>query len=112
MAKKMTKKQVRKAWVKALRSGEYKQTIGRLRDKSGFCCLGVLCDLAVKNGVMKSYLRKAAGLPQIVQDWIGLNSYTGDYFGGDACLASDNDDGKSFQEIASIIESEPQGLFE
>lgn len=37
-------------WLAALRSGEYRQAPGALQadDTSGFCCLGVLCDLAVK----------------------------------------------------------------
>jgi len=35
-----------KEWVKALRSGEYKQGQSYLRSRDGkFCCLGVLCDL-------------------------------------------------------------------
>jgi len=35
-----------KEWVKALRSGEYKQGQSYLRSRdSKFCCLGVLCDL-------------------------------------------------------------------
>lgn len=42
---------VKAAWVEALRSGEYQQTNGKLRDDKGFCCLGVLCDLAVKEGI-------------------------------------------------------------
>lgn len=33
-------------WVRALRSGEYKQTRGTLTDGEGFCCLGVLCKVA------------------------------------------------------------------
>lgn len=37
--------ELRDRWVRALRSGDYKQTKGRLRTESGFCCLGVLCDL-------------------------------------------------------------------
>jgi len=32
-------------WVKALRSGEYKQTDGFLKDDDRFCCLGVLADI-------------------------------------------------------------------
>jgi hypothetical protein len=36
------------AWVKALESGEYSQTRDSLQDNSGFCCLGVLCDVASK----------------------------------------------------------------
>lgn len=32
-------------WVRALRSGKYKQATGALRNEDGFCCLGVLCDV-------------------------------------------------------------------
>jgi hypothetical protein len=40
-------------WVAALRGGEYKRGIGRLRGKdSDYCCLGALCELAVKAGVI------------------------------------------------------------
>lgn len=45
-----TPRQVYKLWIKALRSGEYKQTRCTLKDNKGFCCLGVLCDLAAKDG--------------------------------------------------------------
>lgn len=38
-----------KAWVKALKSGKYKQTKGALKRKTshgiGYCCLGVLCSI-------------------------------------------------------------------
>lgn len=39
-------KEVLRAWVAALRSGEYQQTNGTLRRDNAFCCLGVLCDIA------------------------------------------------------------------
>jgi hypothetical protein len=32
-------------WVKALRSGRYKQTPGQLHDSGGYCCLGVLATI-------------------------------------------------------------------
>lgn len=35
-------------WIKALRSGEYKQTIQALQDKNGYCCLGVACKILIK----------------------------------------------------------------
>lgn len=52
--------EVKELWTKALRSGDYKQTMGTLHRTatdvdlrpSGFCCLGVLCDVAVKQGVI------------------------------------------------------------
>jgi hypothetical protein len=46
----------RRAWIKALRSGEYSQARGALRklsdldDQPEFCCLGVACDVYLKSG--------------------------------------------------------------
>ena len=44
-----TKKDMRefKKWIMALRSGEYKQTRGRLEDDLGFCCLGLACKILI-----------------------------------------------------------------
>ena len=36
---------IKEAWVNALRSGKYEQGSEKLRSVSGYCCLGVLCDL-------------------------------------------------------------------
>ena len=48
--------EIKAQWVAALRSGDYRQAKGNLRvDTStgvGYCCLGVLCDLAEKAGVV------------------------------------------------------------
>jgi hypothetical protein len=33
-------------WLQALRSGEYVQDSGSLRTSNGYCCLGVLCEVA------------------------------------------------------------------
>lgn len=53
--------EIKKKWVTALRSGKYPQgSRGQLRkdiltdgvDVSHFCCLGVLCDLAVEEGII------------------------------------------------------------
>ena len=33
-------------WIEALRSGEYQQTADTLKDRDGYCCLGVLCHVA------------------------------------------------------------------
>ena len=37
-------------WIAALRSGDYTQTGSHLRDETGFCCLGVLCDIINPDG--------------------------------------------------------------
>lgn len=44
-------KALKEKWLKALRSGQYKQTIGVLKTQSEngdcrYCCLGVLCDVS------------------------------------------------------------------
>ena len=41
-------------WLEALRSGEYEQAQGALKTADGeFCCLGVLTDLCLKEGVVR-----------------------------------------------------------
>ena len=45
------KPEIKAKWLEALRGGGYKQGIGHLNGEKGFCCLGVLTDLAVKEGV-------------------------------------------------------------
>lgn len=51
------KEDVKKLWVEALRSGEYSQGYGQLKlvgpeGSVKHCCLGVLCEVAVKQGVI------------------------------------------------------------
>lgn len=36
--------EVKKAWLEALRSGNYKQGQSWLKDGDKYCCLGVLCE--------------------------------------------------------------------
>lgn len=118
------KKEVRAKWVAALRSGEYKQAIGYLKTESGFCCLGVLCDLAEKEGIAKSsvqtvnkeeryqrqvfvYDEKACkNLPLSVMDWAGLERSSPHVLIGATVhsLESLNDSGSKFEYIAEIIE--------
>jgi hypothetical protein len=47
--------QVKEKWVAALRSGRYEQAHGKLRaawgEKEGYCCLGVLCEVAIEEGL-------------------------------------------------------------
>lgn len=37
--------EIKAKWIAALRSGKYQQTQKTLRDATGYCCLGVLCDV-------------------------------------------------------------------
>lgn len=81
---------LKKEWVKALRSGEYKQCQGNLHGATGtHCCLGVL-DVIVKakepntrNGPLLKAFYKI--------DW-------------GTFIRMNDDEGKSFNEIADWIE--------
>lgn len=42
----MINKELVRNWVKVLRSGEYLQAIGKLRNGIGYCCLGVACEIS------------------------------------------------------------------
>ena len=66
-------KQVKTAWLKALRSGEYKQARGQLKVGDAYCCLGVVSDLAVKARVIDSFDGSAGGLCSEVIEWAGLD---------------------------------------
>lgn len=112
----MTKAEIRKNWIAALRSGKYKQGRFRLftRCDDTYCCLGVLTALAAQEGVASAekYLENGVCLPHSVADWVGLCSTNGEFEKGHMSLIERNDnEGKTFAEIADIIESEPEGLF-
>lgn len=83
---------------------------------------GVACEIAIEEGLqlrrekdrdgLYSYGGLETHLPKSVRDWLGLSSSSGG-FGSvvRASLDHENDHGKTFAEIADIIESEPLGLF-
>lgn len=99
---------IKNRWVKALRSGQYEQTQGTLRNYQGFCCLGVLCDIMEPEGwdrevdehwgcadMPDESLLIKAGL----MEPIPLTNYV------PTELSEMNDKGKSFAEIADWIEA-------
>lgn len=43
---------IKERWVDALESGQYKQGYGSLNKEGKLCCLGVLCEIAVQDGVV------------------------------------------------------------
>jgi len=76
-------KQIAKMWVDALESGQYEQGKEYLCAKDQYCCLGVLCELYIKQtgndirgpGVYDDcvkYDNEACVLPQCVIDWAGI----------------------------------------
>jgi hypothetical protein len=74
---------IKAQWTAALRSGEYVQGHGYLNADGKLCCLGVLCELAVKAEVIESTIsehdsiitygdKEMDVLPPAVREWAGL----------------------------------------
>lgn len=126
---------VMKKWVKALRSGKYKQGGGTLKqfNSNGIaqhCCLGVLCELyndEMRKNKKKilpekvdynSYYRDGycrfdgheGDLPKKVMKWAGLKTQYGGYSSHQNSLTDWNDNGHSFNKISNIIEKRWESL--
>lgn len=123
----MDKSLNRQKWIEALRRGDYTQGKYALKSKDAFCCLGVACDVYMKETGLGAWDKHGAfileneeaavtALPKSVTDWYGLDSEIGFYRtpeGKLTHLVFENDSLKtSFDEIADIIESEPKGFLE
>lgn len=77
---------VKSLWISALRSNEYRQGFGRLHNivENSYCCLGVLCDVAVQEGVDVSVVEllsstmfdgHSADLPDSVVEWAKIGGF-------------------------------------
>jgi len=124
------KKDIKEKWVSALRSGQYKQGTGYLIKSANaggqckYCCLGVLCDLYLKeHDVELSWNSEAISdtevlnvaslygtefvLPRQVQEWAGLHepSPCVEYNDSTEMLSELNDhNGLDFDYLADLIE--------
>ena len=95
---------LKKAWIDALRSGDYKQCSNVLHYGSGFCCLGVLLDIEGE-----TWIAKANGYFSANNDHGLFQSETrkrlGLLFKAETGLAKMNDTGENFSVIADWIEA-------
>lgn len=105
-------KKIRNKWVKALRSGKYKQGTGALvspgngQKKDRFCCLGVLCaitkkdmELADTGGFSYRGEYECGNLPRNFQEEIGLSDEQ-----QKKLIAMNDITNDSFKRIATYIE--------
>lgn len=111
------KQPFKEKWLAALRSGTYQQTKGTLKNKEGYCCLGVAVCVLVEEipELIPSYttidtkddeivVRESGDIPRnksltyLLRASMGLSSVDMRE------LMRLNDLGASFEEIASIIE--------
>lgn len=120
------KKELAEAWVKDLRTTTAPQAQGKLFDGAGYCCLGRLCKVMGAE-FEKTVLTEAdfvddAGevyypvrnerkfasskyVPSLLVLEAGMKSASGAVYGGfGQNLSVMNDIGKSFSEIADVIE--------
>lgn len=126
------KADIKDRWVSALRSGDYKQGTQCLLSESGnYCCLGVLCDLYMKESNQEvewettedsygdkmkvaSFYGYTTILPETIREWAGLNEQSPsvtyvdmDGEGGYFMLSNLNDEhDASFEELAELIEEQ------
>lgn len=124
---------IKQDWVINLTNGKYMQGEGELRTNNDeYCCLGVLCDRAVKAGIAKWHFEGLSGwfvipvdttwdgaksqgtvgsatLPHFIVDWAGLEN-TNPYVkveGTNTALSRCNDSLQlSFEAIAERIEAD------
>lgn len=124
---KLTPPEAKRAWVDALKSGNYKQTECCLNDKHGHCCLGVACDVFQKiegrghwvellgeetsHGFEVGEKMEEFVLPDEVAHWLmGNGEYNPfllrEYFKGNvSCVGCNDDHDLSFEEIAILVEN-------
>lgn len=110
---------IMKKWTETLRSDQYLQGRTRLNKEDEFCCLGVLCELAIEDGVqikktfkhgefgVVTYDERSSDIPNAVIEWAQMKSSSGIYttdIDTKHSLAVDNDMGANFHQIADIIE--------
>ena len=128
------KPEIKAKWVAALRSGEYAQGTCCLMQNTStgpmFCCLGVLCDLAVKAGAEVTWEcsnfngfeiwyaaastnchdKHSEMLPACVQQWAGLNNVDPtvhlSQFARKPITQVNDRERYSFSRIADLIEAQ------
>ena len=126
--------EVKQKWIDALRSGKYEQGSEKLRSVSGYCCLGVLCDLYAQEhntewefrGYEETNLQpkdywyfgeQSEFLPDFVMEWaelklncpvvkIDVEEDDEDPWFYNEGLADLNDSGYTFMDLSKLIEAQ------
>ena len=74
-----TRAEVYRLWIDALGSDRYSHTGGQLTKDGRFCCLGVLCDLAARDGGPewdgRDYMGCSRILPDVICAFMGLHPH-------------------------------------
>lgn len=107
--------EIARIWANAARSKEFKQGKGYLDKDNTLCILGLLCQIAIIQGVcdvqeakksLYSYDKQLGRLPVSVQEWAGMSGQCGEIKGEFVNLTWYNDHGDyTFPELAEIIDN-------
>lgn len=101
-------KDIKDKWVAALRSGNYQQGQGSLRTENRYCCLGVLCEItgcrwrSEPDMFVALYKDSSTGstyIPEQLREELGMSLVD------EEKLATRNDTGATFSELADVIET-------
>ena len=108
-----------KEWIKALRSGKYKQCKRDLRNEDEFCVMGVLCDLHRKKfggewvkqsgRPFYSYKKRRCTITSEVRSWIGWQAMAITETPPSVIKMNDGDD-RDFNFIADQLEMRMNGF--
>jgi len=107
------KKEIAELWCKALRSEAFKQGKEGLYRDGAYCVMGVLCALAMEEGICDFEEKHSFGFfdgrpeaaPTSVKEWSGLSSGSGYVTGMFLTLQGLNDYSNwDFTELAQLIE--------
>ena len=123
------KPEIKALWLEALRSGEYTQGRFVLREQNSYCCLGVLCDLFIKETGQGCWVKPSDKYgeeevwgfslngsqidtlpPQEVYDWAGSPCTTEELTlersveGDSLSQINDEREGFTFLDIADLID--------
>jgi hypothetical protein len=118
----VTRKEFFKMWIDDLRTTKSKQAQGSLHPyKGGYCCLGRASEKARKVGLVHkktqdypgadwSYDHNSGTLPEDLASFLGITEH-GDFkkrfhklLGGSSLVELNDNKGKTFKEIADVIE--------
>lgn len=95
----------RKKWVAALTSGQFKQATGALRRGGAYCCLGVACKCLTGKEPIATEGDDEEDDDETLPIYRAVRALTGISIDDQHALAGANDDGRSFNHIANLIEN-------
>ena len=100
-----------KIWIKALRSGKFKQGKNRLQEsKTEYCCLGVACKVLIPKHLLETH-GKGLLIGKEPEDqlhspqWLADIDFNFDVTTGKSLMRLNDEENFTFNEIADLLEA-------